>query len=342
MKLGLTIGYSGPRIELDLNLIRKAEDLGYWAVWTSEAYGSDAVTPLAWAGAHTTRIRLGTAIMQIPGRTPANTAMTAMTLDQLSGGRMILGLGASGPQVVEGWHGLPYGKPLRRTREYVDILRRIFAREEPLAYQGEYYNIPCQGPEASGMGKPLKSIIHGRADLPIYLAAIGPKNIQLCAEIADGWFPFILSPYRFELFEKELAAGFARSSSADKSADFVIAPLGMVEVGEDVQACRNAVKPLLALYIGGMGVPGRNFYNNLVRRYGYEEAADKIQSLFLQGKKAEAMMAVPDELVDEVALCGPPERIAERLEPWRKIPNLVLNVPLKDELTLETMARLAL
>ncbi len=330
MRLGLNLGYSGAAIALPADLIREADRLGVYAVWTAEAYGSDAVTPLAWIGALTRRLRLGTAIMQIPARTPAATAMTALTLDQLSGGRFLLGLGVSGPQVAEGWHGQPYGRPLARTREYVSIVRAIFERKAPLVHSGEIYQVPYQGADATGLGKPLKSILHGRADLPIYLAAIGPKNVQLAAEIADGWLPMFFSPRHYEaVFRDSLQAGFARAGG--KGFDcFDVAPSVMVVLGDDVKDCRARVKPTLALYIGGMGAPGRNFYTDLACRYGYEAAAARIQALYLDGQKSEAIAAVPDELVDDVALCGPRDRIAERLSLWRASPITTLNVVLPD------------
>ncbi len=342
MKLGFMMGYSGPRVTLDLPLYLEAEKLGYDIAWSAEAYGSDAVAPLAWMGAHTTSLRLGTGIMQMHARTPASTAMTAMTLDQLSGGRFVLGLGVSGPQVVEGWHGVPFGKPLARTREYIAILRKIFAREAPLEYQGEYFTVPYAGEDASGLGKPLKSIVHGRQDLPIFIAAIGPKNVSLAAEIADGWIPVFFAPEHFGVFSEHVQEGFSKAGGGKGHEDFTIAPYVSVVMGEDTQACRDAVRPQIALYVGGMGAKGRNFYNNLVRRYGYEEAADTIQTLYLSGKKEEAAAAIPDDLVDKVALCGPRERIAERLDPWRKIPNLILNVGAHDSDTLRVMAELAL
>lgn len=342
MKLGFTIGYSGAKVSLDVPFCQEAERLGYHVVWSAEAYGSDAVAPLAWIGAHTSRIRLATGIMQIHARSPANTAMTAMTLDQLSGGRFILGLGVSGPQVVEGWHGVAYGKPLARMREYVSILRAIFAREAPLQHQGAYYQIPYRGPTATGLGKPLKSIVHARADLPIYIAAIGPKNVELAAEIADGWLPVFFSPQRYSVFAEHVRGGFARAGGGKDHARFAIAPYVHVVMGDDVQSCRDTVKPELALYVGGMGAKGRNFYNDLVRRYGYEEAAETIQDHYLAGRKLEAVAAVPDELVDEVALCGPRERIADRLAAWGAIPNLILNVRTTSLGTLRTVAELAL
>ena len=327
MRLGFMTGYSGAKLNLPMDLVLEAEKLGYFAVWTAEAYGSDAVTPLAWIGAKTSKIHLGTAIMQIPGRTPANTAMTAMTLDHLSGGRMLLGLGVSGPQVVEGWHGQSYARPLTRTREYVNILRQIFKREKPLSLDGKYYQIPYTGDDATGLGKPLKSILHGRADLPIYLAAIGPKNIQLTAEIADGWLPIFFSPRHFDkIYRPYLEAGFKKAGNGKSLDNFDISPTVTVIYGSDAAMCRNFVKPFLALYIGGMGAKKKNFYYNLACRYGYEEAANKVQDLYLVGKKNEAAAQIPDELVDDVALCGPKERIAERLELWKKIPMKTLNV----------------
>lgn len=342
MRLGLMIGYSSARLDLPLATIQEADRLGYYAVWTAEAYGSDSVTPLAWIGALTTQIHLGTAIMQMPARTPAMTAMTAITLDQLSGGRMLLGLGLSGPQVVEGWHGQPYGKPLGKTREYVNIIRTILARQEALVHNGEHYQIPYQGADATGLGKPLKSIIHGRADLPIYLAAIGPKNVELAAELADGWLPIFFAPQHYAtVFQASVEAGFAKANGKTL-ATFDIAPSVPVVLGPDIDACRNAIKPQLALYIGGMGAKGKNFYYDLMARYGYEGAADTIQTLFLQGKKLEAAMAVPDALVDEVALCGPKERVAERLTLWRNSPITTLNLMTTDLPTVRTLAELVL
>jgi F420-dependent oxidoreductase-like protein len=341
MRLGLMLGYSGARIELPMAMVAEAERLGYYAVWTSEAYGSDAVTPLAWIGARTERIRLGTAIMQMPARTPANTAMTAITLDQLSGGRLLLGLGLSGPQVVEGWHGQPYGKPLVRTREYVSIVRQVFRREGSLTHAGAHYQIPYKGDDATGLGKPLKCTLHGRADLPIYLAAIGPKNVELAAEIADGWLPIFFSPARYDATYREaVEAGFALAGGGKSLAGFDIAPTVSVVMGNDVAACRLGVKPLLALYIGGMGARGKNFYFDLACRYGYEADARAIQDLYLDGKRTEAAFAVPDALVDEVALCGPRERIAERLALWRASPVTTLNIAAFDVETLRTMAEL--
>ncbi len=339
MKLALTLDYSGSKIALDMEKILELERLGYDSVWSAEAYGSDAVTPAAWIAALTTRIHVGTGIMQMAGRTPAATAMTAMTLDGLSGGRFRLGLGVSGPQVVEGWHGQPFGKPLRRTREYVEIVRAIFRREKPIEYRGEYYQIPYAGPDATGLGKPLKSILHGRADIPIYLAAVGPKNVALAAEIADGWIPVFFSARRMKMFREWLDEGFRRAGKS--SAGFDIMPMVAVVVGDDVAACRRTVKAKLALYVGGMGARGRNFYNDLARRYGYEDAAKTIQDLYLSGRKADAEAAVPDALVDEVALCGPRERVRERLDEWRSAGVTTLMVA-GDRVAARTMAELVL
>ena len=318
MRLGLNLGYWGAGGSDGVELAQEAERLGFDSVWTAEAYGSDALTPLTWVGALTSKIKLGTGILQMPARTPANTAMSAATLDMLSGGRVLLGLGLSGPQVVEGWHGQPYGKPLTRTREYVEIVRRILAREEPLDFQGEEYQIPIPG--GTGLGKPLKLILHPlRPRIPIYLAAIGPKNIELAGEIAGGWLPVFLAPEKESAYLQPLDAGLAkRQQPSEFDPPFDIAPTVMVMLGDDVDLCRAMIKPMLALYIGGMGAKGRNFYNDLVCRYGYEGPANDIQDLYLAGKKREAEALVPDALVDEVALCGPRERIAELLEPWKR------------------------
>jgi F420-dependent oxidoreductase-like protein len=324
MRLGLNAGYSGSRIAIDMDLVRLADDLGYYAIWSAEAYGSDAVTPLAWIAGQTKRIKLATGIMQMPARTPAMTAMTAMTLDQLSGGRFILGLGASGPQVVEGWHGVAYGKPLVRTREYIEIVRQIWAREKPLEFHGTHYDIPYRGKDASGLGKPLKSILHGRP-IPIYVAAIGPKSVAQCAEIADGWLPIFYSPFRApKVYQASLDEGFKKAGKT--AADFDIAVTVTVIVGDDVQACLDRIKPNLALYIGGMGARGKNFYNDLACRYGFEAEAKEIQDLYLAGRKDEAAAKVPNALADEVALVGPPERIKDRLAAWKESPVGTLNV----------------
>lgn len=342
LRLGLTAGYSGASMQIDRELILEAERLGYWSVWSAEAYGSDAVSPLAYIAAFTSRIQLGTAIMQMPARTPAMTAMTAMTLDAMSGGRFILGLGPSGPQVVEGWHGVPYGKPLTRTREYVQIIRRILAREEPLEFKGEQYQIPYHGPGASGLGKPLKSILHGRKDLPIYTASIGPAGIACSAEVADGLIPVWMNPERWDLLEPHLEKGFQKAGGGKSLASFDVAPFVTCIVGDDLERCRMPVKGMLALYIGGMGARGKNFYNDYARRLGYEEAAGRIQDLYLAGKKAEAMAAVPDALVDAIALLGSKERIRDRLAAWQASPVRTLLVGAGQPEALRTLAELAL
>lgn len=341
MRLGLNLGYWGASPTDNVALAQEADRLGFHSVWTAEAYGSDAVSPLVWLAAKTERINVGTAIMQMTARAPAMTAMTAVTIDLLTDGRMLLGIGASGPQVVEGWHGVPYGKPVTRAREYVEIVRKIWRRAEPLEHHGEHYNIPTK--DGSGLGKPLKLIIHPLRDsIPIYLAAVGPKNVALAAEIADGWLPIFFAPERMHVYRSWLDEGFARSTTTKNLANFDIAPTVTVEMGDDVAACRNKIKPHLALYIGGMGAREKNFYFNIACRYGYEEAAHRIQDFYLAGKKLEAMMAVPDELVDEVALCGPRERIAERLAAWQSCGITTLICGTSDLNALRTMAELAL
>ena len=327
MRLGLNIGYSGARINLPLDMIQEADRLGYYAVWTAEAYGSDCITPLAWIGALTQNIKLGSSIMQMPARSPAMTAMTAITLDQLSGGRFLLGLGLSGPQVVEGWHGRPYGKPLGKTREYVQIVRQILAREAALVHDGAHYQIPYRGDDATGLGISLKSIIHGREDLPIYLASIGPKNVALTAEIADGWLPIFFSPGHYDsAYATAVDAGLARAGGGKSLESFDIAPSVTVVIEDEIELAYNQIKPVLALYIGGMGAKGKNFYYDLACRFGFDEAADAIQDLYLQGRKGEAMMAAPDALVDAVALVGSKARIRDRLQLWRDCPITTLNI----------------
>ncbi len=320
MRLGLNLGYSGSHLSVDLERVLHAERLGFDSVWAAEAYGSDAITPLAWLAGQTSRIRLGTAILQMSGRTPAMTAMTAMSLDQLSGGRFILGLGPSGPQVVEGWHGQPYGKPLTRSREYIGIIRRILEREAPLTHDGVHYQIPYRGEGASGLGKPLKSILHSRTDLPIFTASISPNGIACSGEVADGLIPVWMNPERMDLIEPHLQKGFAKSGTGRTLDGFCIAPFVGGVIGDDLEQCRAPMKGMLALYIGGMGARGKNFYNDYATRLGYEAEARKIQDLYLDGKKAEAMAAVPDTLVDEVSLVGPKERILDRLEAWKESP----------------------
>ncbi|MEN9727538.1 MAG: hypothetical protein RL434_1904 [Pseudomonadota bacterium] len=318
MKLGLMLGYSGARYSLPLDLVLEAERLGFDSVWTAEAYGSDAVTPVAWVLANTTRIKAGTAIMQLAGRTPATTAMTAMTLDHLSGGRFVLGVGPSGPQVVEGWHGELYGKPLTRQREYISIIRQILAREKPVVHQGEHYHIPNTGPGATGLGKPLKSILHGNPKLPIYTGAVTENGVQLAAEVADGTFVVWMNPDRPDIFAGALEKGFAKAGGGKSLKDFDLAPFVRIAMGDDLAACRRVVKDFLALYIGGMGARGKNFYNDYASRLGYADAAVKIQDLYLAGRKEEAIDAVPDQLVDECSLVGPEAHVREQLKSWKR------------------------
>lgn len=335
MKLGIGIGYSGAQMHLPVEFVQECERLGYDSVWSAEAYGSDAVTPLAYLAAVTSTIKLGTGIMQIPGRTPAMCAMTMSTLDAISGGRALVGLGLSGPQVIEGWHGVPYGKPARRVREYVEILRKIWARQEPVAYQGEEYQLPYTGPRSTGLGKPLKSILHGR-QLPVYLATMGPLNIRATAELADGWLPIWFSPQRMDLYRPDLEVGLKR---AGKSwADLDICANATVILTDDVKAGFATMKPNLALYMGGMGAREVNYHNQTAKKYGYVEAAERIQELYLAGRKQEAIEAVPDELCDELSLIGPKERVLLRLREWEDAGVTTLNVGSRDMTTLEWLA----
>jgi F420-dependent oxidoreductase-like protein len=321
MRIGYSTGYwkQGPPAGA-LKAIRTAERLGFESVWTAEAYGSDVFTPLAWWGSRTTRIKLGTAIAQLSARAPTATAMAALTLDHLSGGRVILGLGASGPQVVEGWYGQPYPKPLARTREYIDIVRQVLAREAPVTSAGPHYPLPYTGPDAAGLGKPLRSTVHPlRADLPIYLAAEGPKNVALAAEIADGWLPFLFSPKANASAVASLEAGFAlRAPERSPRAGFEIAVQIPVIPHPDVEKAADMVRPMIALYVGGMGAKNANFHRDAIDRLGYSEACDRIQELYLDGRKDEAIAAVPTKLVEEIALIGPPAKIRDELEAWEE------------------------
>ena len=315
MKLAISIGV-GTGSALPVDLIREVEDFGYDSVWTGESWGADAVTPLAYVAALTTRLKLGSAILQIPGRTPAMTAMTMSTLDVLSGGRALVGLGVSGPQVAEGWHGVPFDQPVTRLREYIQILRLIWAREEPVAFAGKAYQLPYTGPGATGLGKPLKSILHTR-NLPIYVASLGPVSIRATAELADGWLPIHFSPYHPELFRPNLEEGFRRAGNGKSWADFDIVAPCTVMIADDPRAGFATMKANLALYVGGMGAREANFYHDLVTRYGYGDAANRIQELYLAGRKAEAEAEVPDDLCDELSLCGPEARIRSRFPIWQ-------------------------
>ncbi|MEV8454656.1 LLM class F420-dependent oxidoreductase [Streptomyces sp. NPDC052095] len=334
MRLGLALGYwgRGPN-PAHLELAREAEALGYASVWTAEAWGSDAFTPLTWIAAHTSRIRLGTALAQMAARTPTATAMHALTLDHLSGGRMMLGLGLSGPQVVEGWYGRPFPRsPLTATREYVDVVRQVLRREAPVALDGRFHSHPYAGPDATGLGKPLKPITHPlRPGLPVLLGAEGPKNIAQTVRIADGWLPLYWSPTRTDVY----------AASLDGLPDgFMIAPMARALVCDDVAEGLLPVKAMLGFYIGGMGHAARNFHADLMARMGYEEEARRIQQLFLEGRKEEAVLAVPDAFADEISLVGPRERIAERLELWRGGPVTDLLVTAPDPHTLRVLAEL--
>ena len=318
MKLGFMAGYSPAQVSLPMDLVLEAEALGFDSVWTSEAYSTDAVTPAAWILARTERIKVGTAIMQMPARTPTCAAMTAMTLDALSGGRFLLGLGPSGPRVVEGWYGVPYGRPLTRTREYIAIIRQILARKAPLEHAGFHYQIPCTAEDATGLGVPMKGVLRGNPELPIYTAAITPNGLRAAGELADGVFPIWMNPARFELLGPYLEEGFAKAGGGKTLADFDVAPLVYVVLGDDVEACRQPVRQHLALYIGGMGPKEKNFYAMYAARMGYEAEAVQIQELFLSGRKVEAAAAVPAQLIDDCALVGPAARIRDHLQRWRE------------------------
>ena len=330
MKLGLGIGPFGPPGgERIVQLAQEAENLGYDTIWAPEIYGADCFTPLTWIGAHTKRIKLGSSIMQISARTPASAAMQAVSLDYLSNGRLILGIGVSGPQVVEGWYGQPYPKPLARTREWVAIFRQIVSREGPVSFAGKHYQLPLPG--GTGLGKPLKLILHpAREHIPVYLGAEGPKNVAMGAEICDGWIPMFLSPYRMmSMYEDAMRI---RNSS------FEIAAAVTVIIDDDVQRALNQIKQNVGFYVGGMGAKSFNVHKDHVTRMGFGEAADRVQELFFAGRRDEAMAAVPNELCDEIALVGPKPRIRERLAAWKESPVTMLNVGTANPETLQFMA----
>jgi F420-dependent oxidoreductase-like protein len=318
MKLGFLLGYSGKQIHIPMDLIKQAEAMGYDSVWTAEAYGNDAVSTATWVLAQTEKIRVGTAIMQMPARSPAMTAMTTMSLSQLSGGRFIAGLGASGPQVVEGWHGVPYGKPVTRTREYIQIMKKIMAREGPVEFDGKMYQMPNKGPGTTGLGKPLKSILSADAEIPIYTASITPAGLRCAGEVADGVFPVWMDPNKYSVIGEHLEEGFAKAGGGKGLANFDVAPFVSVAMNDDLEAAYDSLRPWLALYIGGMGAKGKNFYHDYATRLGYGDEASRIQDLYLSGQKAEAEAVVPKALLDEVSLIGPKERIIERLAPWKE------------------------
>jgi F420-dependent oxidoreductase-like protein len=319
LKLGLNTGYwaGGPPAGA-LEAIAEAERLGFDSIWTAEAYGSDCLTPLAWWGASTERLKLGTAIVQMSARQPAATAMAAMTMDYLSGGRFILGLGVSGPQVVEGWYGMPFAKPLARTREYIGILREIWARNGPLQAPGPHYALPL--PNGTGLGKALKSSIHPlREEIPIYLGAEGPRNIALCAELCDGWLAMLFSPTVYdELYRPSLQEGFARAGARRSPEDFEVCATVPLIVTDDLEAAADALRPFYALYFGGMGAKGANFHANVPIRMGYEKEVAEIQDLYLSGKKDEAGARIPTALIEQLSLIGPAEKIRDDLEKWRE------------------------
>jgi F420-dependent oxidoreductase-like protein len=341
LKLGLSLNYwSGGPPPGALETIQEAERLGFDSVWTAEAYGSDALTPLAWWGSQTERIKLGTGIMQISARQPAATAMAAMTLDHLSGGRMILGLGVSGPQVVEGWYGQSFAKPLARMREYIGILRQIFAREGPVTNGGPHYPLPL--PDGTGLAKPLKSSIHPlRTDIPIYLAAEGPKNIEMAGEICDGWLALFYSPHHDELYRDALTAGFAKPGARHTAESFEVAASVPVVVTDDVEAVADALRPMYALYFGGMGARTQNFHANVPIRMGYEKEVAEIQELYLNGKKQEAAAAVPTSLIEQITLIGSKDKIRHDLAAWRESVATTLLVG-GDPATLRNAAELVL
>jgi F420-dependent oxidoreductase-like protein len=328
MRFGLNVGYSGARIAIDMGLIKEADRLGFHSVWSAEAYGSDAVTPLAWIAGQTERIHVASGIMQMPARTPAMTAMTASTLDQLSGGRFLLGLGVSGPQVVEGWYGQAFPRPMERTREFVALVRQMLRREGPVTFQGNQYTLPLQG--GARLGKPLKLINAPlRTHVPIYIGAEGPKNIKMVTEIADGWLPLYYSPYRPEVYAESLT---------ELRPGFEIAPPVTVSVNDDLETALQPVKYMLAFYIGGMGAKSRNFHLNLVKRFGFEREADEVQRLFLEGKRAEAAAAVPDRFADEISLCGSPARIKDRAQAWKGSPVTTMLVGSRDAAAVRVLA----
>jgi F420-dependent oxidoreductase-like protein len=342
VKLGLGIGYSGARMQLPVERVQRAERLGYDSVWTAEAYGSDAITPLAYLAAVTRRIRLGTGIIQLAARTPAACAMAMGTLDALAGGdRAIVGLGVSGPQIVEGWYGEPWGRPYHRLRDYVAIMRKVFERQAPVEHQGRELSLPYTGRGALGIGKPLRSILHMNPRIPIFLATGTEANVKLTAEIADGWLPLGFVPGSMQTFRPWLEAGFRRAGGGKSIAGFEIYAMTTVIIGDDVKAALDRMKPNTALYVGGMGHRDKNFHNDTMVRRGFGEAAKRIQELYLVGRKAEAAAAVPDEYVDEGALVGPVTRIRDRYKRWQDSGATALIVSSPQDEALDLMADLA-
>lgn len=328
MKLGLILGTGGAKYSIDMDFIKEAERLGYDSVWTSEAWGSDAISPAAWILGQTSKIKVGTGIIQMSARTPSCAAMTAMTLQQLSGNRFILGIGPSGPQVIEGWHGQPYGKPLTRTREYIQIVRDILKREAPLTHDGECYQIPYGGPGATGLGKPLRSVLHGDPSLRIVTGTIAPAGVRTSAEVADGMIPVFMSADTPGIFDEDLAKGFAKAGGGKSVDDFAVTPFIRVNINDDLDKARQPVRENLALYIGGMGAREKNFYNQIFRRYGYEREADAIQELFLSGRKDEAEAAIPDRYLEQACLVGDEHFVRDRLQALKASGVTTLNVSL--------------
>jgi F420-dependent oxidoreductase-like protein len=342
MKLGLSIGYSKAHLDLPVKLVQRAEELGYDSVWSAEAYGSDAVTPLAYLAALTKRIRLGTGIMQLAARTPANAAMCAGTVDALAGGgRFIAGLGVSGPQIVEGWYGEPWGRPYYRIRDYVAIMRKIFARAEPVTHDGREISLPYKGEGAMGVGKPLKSILHMNPHIPIYLATGNEATVKLTAEIADGWVPMGFFPGSMDVYRPWLEEGFRRAGNGKTLKDLEIQASVHVEVNDDVKGALAKLKPEVALYVGGMGHRDKNFHKDIMVRYGFGDAANRIQELYLAHRKEEATAAVPDEWVDLKSLVGPPARIRERFRAWEDSGASGVTVRSRQPEAIEVMAEAA-
>ena len=320
MKLGLQLGYwgAGPPSGT-AELVAAAEDAGFDAIFTAEAWGSDAFTPLAWWGRETSRVRLGTSIVQMSGRSPTSIAMHALTLDHLTGGRVVLGMGVSGPQVVEGWYGQPFAKPLARTREVVDIIRQVLAREAPVTNDGPHYPLPYTGDGSVGLGKPLKPIVHPlRADIPIWLGAEGPKNVAQTAEIADGWIPIFYTPTSAGMYQPWLDEGFARPGARRTRGDFEIAATCHLQITDDKQQVIEAMKPYVSLYMGGMGAKEQNFHKQVFERMGYAELADQVQKLYLSGEKDRATALIPDELVDDMHIIGSESEVRERVAQWEE------------------------
>jgi F420-dependent oxidoreductase-like protein len=342
MKLGLDLHYSGATISLPIEKIVKAEALGFDSVWTAEAYGSDALTPLAFIGAQTRKIRLATGIAQLAARSPANLAMAAQTLDQLAGeGRVVVGLGVSGPQIVEGWYGQPWGKPAERIRDYVTIMKKIWRREGPVSHDGAEIRLPYQGPGSSGLGKPLKSILHGNPNIPVLLGTATAGNIRLTGEIADGWTSMHVTPASVGAKLKSLQEGIAKRTDGRTLKDFEIVANSSVVLTDDIKGALDKSRPMIALYVGGMGAKDKNFHKQAMIERGFAAEADRIQELFLAGRKEEATAAVPDEYLDEGAMIGPEARIKERFWRWREAGFTLLRIGNPDERTMEAIAKIA-